>query len=107
MIDALVSGKLIKNPSELKTGQSGAVFCNFMISVSVGDPQPVLISGIAFGDASERISKLGAGDAICVAGSLRPNEWVDKSSGEVRHGLNIAANQVLSVYDVSKRRATA
>lgn len=31
MIDALISGKLIKD-TELKTGQSGKAYCQFMLS---------------------------------------------------------------------------
>ena len=39
MIDALVSGKLIKDPI-LKTGQSGKYYCQFLLSVSVGALKP-------------------------------------------------------------------
>ena len=47
MIDALVSGKLVKEP-ELKTGPSGKHFCNFLLSVSVNnEPQPIVVSAIA------------------------------------------------------------
>ena len=66
MIDALVSGKLVKEP-ELKTGPSGKHFCNFLLSVSVNnEPQPIVVSAIAFEAVAERIAKLGKGDG-CVA----------------------------------------
>ena len=103
MIDALVSGKLVKEP-ELKTGPSGKHFCNFLLSVSINnEPQPIVVSAIAFEAVAERIAKLGKGDSVSVIGSLKPSEWIDKS-GEVKHGLNITVNNALSPYDIKKRR---
>ena len=54
MIDALVSGKLIRDPSA-RTGPSGKPFCNFLLSVPVGDESPVVVSSIAFADVTEWI----------------------------------------------------
>jgi single-stranded DNA-binding protein len=74
MIDALISGKLIKTP-ELRTGKTGNPYTQFLLSVSVGDEQPVIVSGIAFTETAERIAKLQKGDPLAVVGSLRPTEW--------------------------------
>jgi single-strand DNA-binding protein len=106
MIDALISGKLIKTP-ELRTGGSGKNYCQFLLSVSTGDEQPVIVSGIAFAETAERIGKLQKGDPLAVVGSLKPTEWKDKTTGETKHGLNITANNSLSVYDISKKRKAA
>lgn len=103
MIDALISGKLIRDP-QLKTGQSGKPFCNFLLSVPVGDGDPTIVSGIAFGEVAERIAKLGKGDAVSVTGSLSPSTWTDKTTGETKHGLNVTVSAALSAYDVKKRR---
>jgi single-stranded DNA-binding protein len=103
MIDALITGKLIRDPA-LKTGPSGKPYCNFLLSVPTGDGEPVIVSGIAFADVAERIGKLGKGDAVSVAGSLKPSEWIDKTTGELKHGLNVTVSAALSVYDVKKRR---
>jgi single-stranded DNA-binding protein len=106
MIDALVTGKLIRDPA-LKTGPSGKPYCNFLLSVPTGDGEPVIVSGIAFAEVAERIGKLGKGDAVSVAGSLKPTEWTDKTTGETKHGLNITVSAALSAYDVKKRRGNA
>lgn len=106
MIDALISGKLIKTPV-LKTGQSGKFYSNFLLSVSTGELKPVIISGMAFEDAAERLTKLQQGDSVAVTGSLKPAEWVDKATGESRHGLSVTVANVLSVYDIKKRREVA
>ena len=69
MIDALISGKLIKTP-ELSTGHSGNYYIQVMLSVAVGEDNPVMVSGIAFGDVAERIAKLQKGDALAVIARL-------------------------------------
>jgi single-stranded DNA-binding protein len=106
MIDALINGKLIRDPA-IKTGKSGNPYANFMLSVPVGDESPVMVSGIGFGDVAERIAKLRKGDALSVVGSLKPSTWLDKATGETRHGLNVTAQAALSPYDVKKRREGA
>jgi single-stranded DNA-binding protein len=103
MIDALIAGKLIKQPL-LKTGQSGKSYCQFLMSVQVGEPQPIVVSAIAFEAVADRIAKLGQGDAVSVIGSLKPSEWQDKTTGETKHGLSITVNNALSLYDIKKRR---
>ena len=105
MIEALISGKLIRE-SILKTGASGKSFCNVLLSVACGDPQPIVIGGIAFGETAERIVKLGKGDAISVTGSLKPSEWTNATTGELHHGLSVTIASVLSVYDIKKKKAT-
>lgn len=84
MIDALISGKLINTP-ELRTGQSGKAYTRFILSVPVGDEQPAIVSGIAFSETAERISKLQKGDPLSVIGSLKPTEWNDKNTGQLKH----------------------
>jgi len=103
MIDALISGRLIKTP-ELKTGQSGKHYTQFFISVAVGEEKSIVVSGIAFQEVAEKIAKLQKGDALSVSGALKPAEWVDKASNEIKHGLSVTVSNCLSVYDIQKRR---
>ena len=103
MIDAIISGRLIKAP-ELKTGQSGKYYTQFLLSVSVGDDKPVIVSGMAFTETAEKIAKLGKGDALSVIGSLKPSEWADKATGLLKHGLSVTVSSALSAYDIKKRR---
>jgi single-stranded DNA-binding protein len=105
MIDTLISGRLIRGPA-VKTGPSGKPYCNFLLSVPTGDGEPVIVSGIAFGNVAERIGRLQKGDALSVAGSLKPSEWTDKATGELKHGLNVTVSAALSAYDVKKRRGS-
>ena len=104
MIDALISGKLIKD-AKAGTSGTGTHYTQFLLSVSCGEPQNIVVSGAAFGDVAERIAKLKKGDSLAVIGSLKPSEWIDKATGEIKHGLNITANNALSVYDIKKRKS--
>jgi single-strand DNA-binding protein len=106
MIDALISGKLIRDTA-LKTSATGTMYCQFLLSVSTGEPEPTVVSGMAFGEVAERIDLLRKGDPLAVVGSLKPTEWNDKSTGELRRGLSITANNSLSPYDIKKRKAAA
>jgi single-strand DNA-binding protein len=106
MIDALIAGKLIKTP-ELRTGKTGNNYAQFLLAVATGDEHPAIVSGIAFSDTAERIARLQKGDPLAVIGSLKPTEWIDKATGETKHGLNITANNSLSPYDIKKRKPAA
>ena len=103
MIDALISGKLIKSPS-LRTGKSGKNYVHFLLRVHVDNGESIAISGIGFGELAEKISLLKKDDPLAVIGSLRPTEWADKETGEIRHGLSITASNSLSPYDMKKRK---
>jgi single-strand DNA-binding protein len=104
MIESLISGKLFRD-TELKTSAKQTPFCNFMLSVSVGEPTAIILSGIAFNEAAEKIARLKKGDALAVTGALKPNQWTDKTTGEVKHGLNITVSDCLSIYDIKQRKA--
>jgi single-strand DNA-binding protein len=102
MLDCL-SGRLIRD-AELKVGQWGKRYCQFLLSVHVkNEEDSIILSAVAFGDIAERVAKLGKGDSISVVGALKPTEWQDKSTNETRHGLNITVNS-LSPYDIQKKR---
>ena len=105
MIDALVSGKLIRDP-QLKTSSNGNQYVQFLMSVSNhGEAETQVISGIGFDESVvNKINLLKKGDSLSVAGSLKQTEWTDRVSNEVKHGLSIVANQSLSIYDIQKRR---
>ena len=103
MLDALISGKLIKTP-KLKTGQSGKHYTQFLLSVSTGEENPVVISGMSFGEIVERIALLQKGDALAVVGAFKPTEWTDKATTIVKHGLSVTVSNSLSVVTTRPSR---
>ncbi len=102
MIESLISGKLFRE-CETKTSNNDKTYCNFMLSVMVGEPQPIIVSGVAFGEVAEQIAALKKGDAIAVAGSLKPSQWTDKASGETKHGLNVTVQKFITAYDARRK----
>ena len=65
----------------------------------------VLISLIAFDtEACAALLNLRKGDACAVTGRGKLTRWTTKD-GELRHGLSLVAERVMSGYDVGKRRA--
>ena len=103
MIECLVSGRLIRDAT-LQTGKSGKPYCQFLLSAPIQDSEPVVISGIAFSETAQRIALLKKGDALSIVGSLKPSEWQDKNTNELKHGLSVTVSSVLTVYDIQKRR---
>ncbi|MEI6147231.1 MAG: single-stranded DNA-binding protein, partial [Methylococcales bacterium] len=91
----------------LKTGQSGKHFTQFLLSVSVGEEKPTVVSGIAFTETAEKIAKLKRGDSISIVGALKNSEWVCKTTGNLKQGLSITVSASLSAYDIKKRRPKA
>ncbi len=102
MIEALITGKLIRDPVTA-AGKSGKQFTRFMLSAHIKDGEPAFISGIAFEAVADRIARLHKGDALAVVGELSPSAWTDRDGVE-RHGLNVVASAALSAYDAKKRR---
>ena len=105
MIDALISGKLIRDP-QVKTSSNGNPYVQFLMSVSShGEADTQVMSGIGFDEAVvDKINLLKKGDSLSVVGSLKQTEWQDKNTNELKHGLSITANQSLSLYDIKKRK---
>jgi hypothetical protein len=58
-----------------------------MLSVPIGEPQPIVVTGIAFGEIAERIAKLGKGDAVSVIGRELSVINVSRSTTAIRKRL--------------------
>ena len=86
MIDALISGKLIRDP-QVRTSANGNQYVQFLMSVSShGEADTQVMSGIGFDEAVvDKINLLKKGDSLCVVGSLKQTEWQDKNTNEITH----------------------
>lgn len=104
MLSALISGKLIRDPTN-RTNGSGKPFTTALVSVPVEarnehDPTSVLASIIAFGTASEVLATQKAGDSVSVAGVATLNTWT--KDGQLHTGLAVTANRVMTAYQRRK-----
>jgi single-strand DNA-binding protein len=102
MINALVVGALIADPTA-RTSAAGKSFATVQVRVPTAD-DAVLVGVTAWGDLAEKLLALRKGDAISVAGEMRPNVWIDKQGVE-RRSWNLAATGILTTYETRKRRA--
>ena len=103
MIEALVSGKLHGQATQ-KTARSGNPFTTAKVRVPAGD-EAIFCNVIAFSDSAQAaLLALGDGDAVALAGTLKPGVWVDQR-GQARPTLDMTAAQVLTVYHLKRRRA--
>lgn len=103
MIDGLISGKLHGTAQE-RTSKNGKQFTTAKLKAATHEGESVFINVLAFNDAAQAaLLALGDGDAMAVAGSLKPTTWTDRE-GQPRTGLDMIAANVLTAYSIDKRR---
>ena len=107
MLNVLVSGKVVKQP---KTGTSAkgtawtSVSIRCPIQAQKEDEAPdILANVIGFGDAAERLGRLGVGDSVAVNGDARLNHWTGQD-GAQKTGLSVTVFEVLTAYSMKKKR---
>ena len=105
MLSVLCSGSLVSDPRE-RTTAAGKAFATCQMRVPAEDTEALLVSIIAFNaDAVAAILALSKGDAVAIAGRAKLTSW--EKDGEEKHGLSVVADQVLSIYQIEKRRKRA
>lgn len=104
-IEALLVGKLHAR-AEQRTSKAGKPFVTTKARVNAGDGDCVFVSVIAFNEtACAALLALEAGDALALAGTVKPGAWVDRE-GNPKPSLDMVAAQVLTVYGLKKKRET-
>lgn len=68
------------------------------------DGDSLFVSVIMFGDAAKPFMALSDGDTVALAGSLAPKAWTDKVTDEPRAALDMQVQQVLSPYQLQRKR---
>jgi single-stranded DNA-binding protein len=67
----------------------------------------VFVNVVAFSESAQAaLLALGDGDAVALAGTLTPKAWVDRE-GQARPALDMVAAQVLTAYQVKRKREAA
>jgi single-stranded DNA-binding protein len=101
-ITSLIVGRLIADPERRAGANSGKAFTTARMSAGTDD-ESVFCSVIAFGTAGEQLAALSKGDTLAIAGRTKPKAWV--KDGEPKAGLDVVADQVLTVYHLRRKRA--
>jgi len=104
---ALASGTLIADPQK-RAGANGKPFTTATLRTPTdGEEGAVLVSLICFDvDAQAVLAGLSKGDAISVTGRAALKSWTGKD-GDLRHGLSLVADRVMTAYQVRKARGSA
>lgn len=105
-IESLILGKL-HQPAEQRTSKAGRPFVTATVRAAVGEAEGVFVKVLAFSEsAGAALLALHAGDALAVAGTLKPAAWIDRE-GNARPSLDLVAAQVLTLYGLKKKRAAS
>jgi single-stranded DNA-binding protein len=100
-ITALITGKLLADPKQ-RTGQSGKAFTTAKVLAGSED-ESVFASVIAFGVSAQQLATLSKGDTVALVGRTKPKAWA--RDGEMKCGLDVVADQLLTPYHVKRKRA--
>lgn len=104
MIEALITGTLF-SLAEQRQGKNDSTFVLAKVKATTGEGEPLIVNVIAFAaEACAALLALDEGDALALTGALTPKVWTDKQ-GNTRPALDLVASQVLTVYQVDRKRA--
>ncbi len=108
-IECAFLGVLEKDP-ELKTSKTGKAFATMNVVVTVGEADNgkdvnQWLRVACFGETAEKLAgRAKKGDRVYCEGTLTLNTWADKSTGEAKTGLNVAAWKCEKVPSIGKNR---
>ena len=106
MLNILAVGVLIADPQR-RTGQTGRDFVGATMRASSEGSEGMLVSLVGFSDiVIDALMALTKGDALAVVGRSRLTSWTSRDGGE-QHGLSCVVDQLLTHYEVAKRRKRA
>ncbi|MEY4427990.1 MAG: hypothetical protein RLZZ182_679 [Pseudomonadota bacterium] len=104
-IEALILGKLHEPAKARTSGNTGRQFVTAKVRAATSEAEGVFVNVLAFSEsAGAALLALEAGDAVALAGTLKPTAWTDRD-GNARPSADLVAAQVMTVYGLTKRRA--
>jgi single-stranded DNA-binding protein len=100
MLRVRCTGSLLQAPQQRIASK---LYVSALVRVFCEDGDALLCSVTAFNSAAMRaLLALSAGDTVALIGPAKVRTWNMK--GEQKHGLDIVAEHVLTVYQADKRR---
>jgi single-stranded DNA-binding protein len=107
MIEGLISGKVYGQPEQRVGNNSGKPFVTAKVRAATAGGEIIFVNVLAFdAQAQAALLALSDGDAVSVAGTLTPKVWTDRE-GQPRPAVDLIASQVLTVYQVKRKRESA
>jgi single-stranded DNA-binding protein len=103
MIDAIISGKLVGRPVS-RVASNGNGYVTAKVRAATDSGESVYVNVIAFAaTAVASLLALSDGDPLAISAELSLRTWTDKD-GAVKPSLSAKAHQVISPYNVQRRR---
>ena len=104
MLNILALGTLVSDPRP-RQNTAGRAYATASMRVPTDDGEAMVVSSlIAFNArAVASLLALSKNDSLSVTGRAKLSEWVGHDGVE-KHGLSVVADQVLSVYQIEKKR---
>ena len=103
MLNILALGTLVSDPKP-RQNTAGKAYATASMRVPTDDGEAMVVSLIAFNArAVASLLALSKNDSLSVAGRAKLSEWLGQDGVEKR-GLSVVADQVLSVYQIEKKR---
>ena len=102
MIECLIAGKLQGQP-EQRTAKTGKAYVTAKLRVAAGEETHFARITVFSETACAALLALADGDALAVAGTLKPGAWIDRD-GNAKPNLDLVAQQVLTAYHLERRR---
>jgi single-stranded DNA-binding protein len=104
MIEGLVSGKVYGRPEQRVGNNSGKRFVTAKVRAATAGGETLFVNVLAFdATAQAALLALSDGDAVSLAGTLKPKVWTDRE-GQSRPALDLVASRVLTAYQVKRKR---
>lgn len=102
-IDALVMGKLWKNPEERRSN-AGKTFVTANVRAADGDGEALFVNVVVFSDSAKAaLLALKDGDSVSLAGTLKIGTY-EARDRSVKPSVSMVASKVLTAYHVSRKR---
>jgi single-strand DNA-binding protein len=108
-IEAAFWGTLGKD-AELKTSRNGNPYVNMGLAVITGEADDgkqvtTWVQVTCFGEAAQKIAaRAKKGDRVYCEGTLTQTQWNDRSTGEVKRGLNVTAWKCERIGNIGRAR---
>ena len=106
MIDAAVTGFLVRDLDGLRMSKAGKPWLGFTVGVGQGE-EVQWVRVTCFGPtAEELVRRLHRGSRIYAEGPLRLEEWKSKE-GVLRHSLRLTARRIELLNQIGRNRPRA
>jgi single-stranded DNA-binding protein len=106
MIEGLIAGKVYGRPEQRVGNNSGKPFVTAKVRAATAGGETLFVNVLAFDPTAQAaLLALSEGDAVSLAGTLTPKVWMDRE-GQARPALDMIISQVLTVYQVKRKRET-